>query len=51
MRGELKFDLSQIELENRLLALQNALLRSGGKRRKALTREEADRTDVWGRDV
>jgi hypothetical protein len=34
------FPFSELELENQLLALQNALLRSGGKRRTMPTKEE-----------
>ncbi len=34
------FAWGQLELENRLLMLQNALLRSGGSRRKVLTHDE-----------
>ena len=34
------FPFRDLELENRLLALQNALLKSGGARRKALTGDE-----------
>ncbi len=39
-RAQFEFPLGQLELENRLLALQNALLRSGGSRRTVLSREE-----------
>ena len=39
-RGQMVFLFRELELENRLLALQNALLRSGGARRKVLTAEE-----------
>ena len=41
MRSRLELPLGEIELANRLLSLQNALLRSGGSRRTVLTREEA----------
>ena len=34
------FPFRDLELENRLLALQNALLKSGGTRRKVLTSDE-----------
>ena len=34
------FPFRDIELENRLLALQNALLKSGGARGKVLTSDE-----------
>jgi formylglycine-generating enzyme required for sulfatase activity len=40
VRGYFDLALSQLELANRLLALQNALLRSGGARRKAPTPNE-----------
>ncbi len=40
VRGHFNLALGQLELANRLLALQNALLRSGGARRKAPTRDE-----------
>ena len=40
VRGHFDLALSQLELANRLLALQNALLRSGGARRKAPTPNE-----------
>ncbi|MCB9151011.1 MAG: SUMF1/EgtB/PvdO family nonheme iron enzyme [Caldilineaceae bacterium] len=39
-RAHFDFGLSQLEVENRLLTLQNALLRSGGERRTVLSREE-----------
>ncbi len=39
-KAELAWPFSQLQLENRLLALQNALLRSGGPKRRTLTREE-----------
>ena len=39
-RTTMTWPFSELELENRLLALQNALLRSGGQLRKALTPEE-----------
>ncbi len=39
-RGQMDFPFRELDLENRLLALQNALLRSGGARRKVLTDEE-----------
>ena len=38
-RETMRFPYDQLELENRLLKLQNALLRSGGKRRKHLSKE------------
>ncbi len=40
VRGHFDFALRQLELANRLLALQNALLRSGGGRRKAPSHDE-----------
>ncbi len=40
VRGHFDFALGQLELANRLLALQNALLRSGGQRRKAPSHDE-----------
>ncbi len=40
VRGQFDLALGQLELANRLLALQNALLRSGAGRRKAPTRDE-----------
>lgn len=39
-RSYLRLALGDLELENRLLALQNALLRSGGQRRKLLSADE-----------
>ena len=39
-RGQMTFPFRDLELENRLLALQNALLKSGGARRKVLTGDE-----------
>ena len=39
-RADFEFMLGELELKNRLLALQNALLRSGGERRKALSPNE-----------
>lgn len=40
LRSRFDFSLGALELENRLLSLQNALLRSGGDRRKMPTRDE-----------
>ncbi len=39
-RETLRFPFDELALENRLLALQNALLRSGGKRRQILSPEQ-----------
>ena len=39
-RETLRFPFDELALENRLLALQNALLRSGGKRRQMLSPHE-----------
>lgn len=40
LRSQFNFTLSELELNNRILALQNALLRSGGQQRKVLRRDE-----------
>lgn len=40
-RSRLRLSLSGLELENRLLALEKALLRSGGKRRRVLSADES----------
>lgn len=39
-KAELTWPFSELELKNRLLALENSLLRSGGKRRKQLSPDE-----------
>jgi hypothetical protein len=39
-RETMRFPFDELDLENRLLKLQNALLRSGGKRRQSLSQEE-----------
>jgi hypothetical protein len=39
-REVMRFPFDELTLEYRLLALQNALLRSGGKRRRVLSQEE-----------
>ncbi len=39
-RATMRFPFEELALENRLLSLQNALLRSGGRRRVALSDEE-----------
>jgi hypothetical protein len=39
-RSRLRLTLSGLELENRLLALEKALARSGGQRRKVLSADE-----------
>jgi hypothetical protein len=39
-RAMMRFPFDELMLENRLLSLQNALLRSGGRRRTVLSREE-----------
>ena len=49
-QGTMRFPYDELMLENRLLNLQNALLRSGGKRRLALSTEEQAVRD-FGRDL
>jgi formylglycine-generating enzyme required for sulfatase activity len=49
-RETMHFPYDEIVLENRLLVLQNALLRSGGKRRQTLSPEEQAVRD-FGRDL
>ena len=49
-QGTMRFPYDELMLENRLLNLQNALLRSGGKRRQALSTEEQAVRD-FGRDL
>jgi outer membrane protein assembly factor BamD (BamD/ComL family) len=49
-RATMRFPLDDLELENRLLALQNALLRSGGTPRRALSPEQQAVQD-FGREL
>jgi hypothetical protein len=46
----MRFPFDELALENRLLVLQNALLRSGGTRRRLLSREEQTVQD-FGKDL
>jgi formylglycine-generating enzyme required for sulfatase activity len=49
-RETMRFPYDELVLENRLLVLQNALLRSGGRRRQVLSPEEKAVQD-FGRDL
>jgi formylglycine-generating enzyme required for sulfatase activity len=49
-RETMRFPYDELVLENRLLALQNALLRSGGRRRQVLSPDEKAVQD-FGRDL
>ena len=50
IRATMRFPYGDLELENRLQSLQIALLRSGGQRRRALSKEEQAVQD-FGRDL
>jgi len=49
-RETMRFPYDELTLESRLDKLQIALLRSGGKRRQALSQEE-QAVQTWGRDL
>jgi formylglycine-generating enzyme required for sulfatase activity len=49
-RAKMRFPLDDLALENRLLALQNALLRSGGQPRRALS-PELQAVQDFGREL
>ena len=49
-RETMRFPYDELQLENRLLHLQNALLRSGGKQRKSLSPQEQT-IQTFGQDL